>query len=131
TSGDRNMQLLVVDRDIARQEQAVIAGLEAGMFTTGTASLQVAEEVLTRMPVGVLLADAATLDDALGDLLGLAEDRNPGLRSVLYSTDLAGDLGELPDPFPSLVAVLDPALPPAIALRLGLPPRADPVRVAA
>lgn len=125
------MQLLVVDRDIARQNAAVIAGLEAGLFTTGTASLQVAEEVLTRMPVGVLLADAGTLDDALGDLLGLAEDRNPGLCTVLYSTNVASDLGELPGAFPSLVAVLDPALPPSIALRLGLPPRAAQLSAAA
>ena len=115
------MQLLVIDRDSHRQERAVIAGLEAGFFATGTGSLCVAEEVLTRLPIDVLLADAETMEDALGDLLGLAEERNTDVRPVLFSTDVAGDLGALSEPFPSLAAVLDPRLDPALALRLGMP----------
>ncbi|MEL7098572.1 MAG: hypothetical protein AAGM84_07070 [Pseudomonadota bacterium] len=124
------MQLLVIDRDRARQERAVIAGLEAGYFATGTASLRVAEEVLTRTPVHLLLADVATLEDALGDTLGLAEERNAGVRCVLYSDHVALDHAELSGAFPGLVGVLGAGLDPLVALGLGAP-RAAPVRVQA
>jgi len=122
------MQLLVIDRDMNSQDSAVIAGLEAGYFATGTASLRVAEEVLTRLPVDVLLADAATLEDALGDTLGLAEDRNPGIRIVLFSDHVALDHADLSGAFPGLVGVLGAGLDPRIALGLA-GPRAAPLRV--
>ncbi|MEO0938473.1 MAG: hypothetical protein AAFY38_09990 [Pseudomonadota bacterium] len=124
------MQLLVIDRDMVRLERAVMVGLGQGFFATGTGSLRVAEEVLTRMPVDLLMAEAETMEDALGDLLGLAEERNEGLRSVLLSQSVARHHDELADAFGSLVAVLDSSIDPAVALKMALP-RASALRVRA
>ena len=50
----------------------------------------------------------------------MAEERNPGLTTVLWSQDVNWDLDTLAEAFPSLCAVLGDDVGADLALRIGL-----------
>ncbi|MEM6758245.1 MAG: hypothetical protein AAF601_02075 [Pseudomonadota bacterium] len=114
------MQVLIIDERTERRDRTMMAGLERNIFSTATANLAVGEEALTRLPVDILVASSSAFGDALGDLLGLAEERNPGLTTVLWSQDVNWDLDMLSEAFPSLCAVLGDDVGADLALRIGL-----------
>lgn len=114
------MQVLIIDERTERRDRTMMAGLERNIFSTATANLAVGEEALTRLPVDILVASAGAFGDALGDLMGLAEERNAGLTTILWSQDVNWDLDTLSEAFPSLCAVLGNDVGPDLALRIGL-----------
>lgn len=114
------MQALVIDRHSTRLDRSLIALIEAGFQATGTASLEVAEICLARLPVDVLIIDKSTVGDALGDTLGFAEEQNIRLTSVLRTPDVAQDMEELPQFFPSLHSVLGDDVTPDLALKMAM-----------
>ncbi len=114
------MQLLSVDRNSARCKRTTVLGLERGFLATGTACLRAAEEALTHFDVDILVADAETLDDALGDLIGLAEERNAGVTTFLWSRMVLPHFDALTEAFPSLVAVLGEGIDPRVVIDLGV-----------
>ena len=114
------MQVLIIDDKTERRDRTMMAALERNIFVTATANLAVGEEALTRLPVDVLLASSSALGDALGDMLGLAEERNSGLVTVLWSHHVDWDMDTLSEAFPTLCAVLGTEVSADLALRLGL-----------
>ena len=114
------MQALIIDNVTNRLNRHMIAFLEAGMQVTGTASIAVAETCLNQMPVDVLMVHGDSVGDALGDLIGMAEDGNQQLVSILLSSGVNTDTDDLPDHFPSLHCVLGETVPSALVARLGL-----------
>ena len=114
------MQILIIDEKTERRDRTMMASLERNIFATATANLAVGEEALTRLPVDVLVASTDAFGDALGDLLGLAEERNPGLTTVLWSQNVGWDMDTLSEAFPTLCAVLGTEVTPDLALRIGL-----------
>lgn len=114
------MQVLIIDEKTDRRDRTMMASLERNIFATATANLAVGEEALTRLPVDVLVASADAFGDALGDLLGLAEERNSGLTTVLWSQNVNWDLDTLSEAFPTLCAVLGTEVTPELAMQIGL-----------
>ncbi|MEL6566246.1 MAG: hypothetical protein AAGK30_11260 [Pseudomonadota bacterium] len=114
------MQVLIIDEKTERRDRTMMASLERNIFATATANLAVGEEALTRLPVDVLVASADAFGDALGDLLGLAEERNAGLTTVLWSQNVSWDLDTLSEAFPTLCAVLGTEVTPDLAMQIGL-----------
>ncbi|WP_299687362.1 hypothetical protein [uncultured Tateyamaria sp.] len=114
------MQVLIIDEKTDRRDRTMMASLERNIFATATANLAVGEEALTRLPVDVLVASADAFGDALGDLLGLAEERNTSLTTVLWSQNVGWDMDTLAEAFPTLCAVLGTEVTPELAIRIGL-----------
>lgn len=114
------MQVLIIDEKTERRDRTMMASLERNIFATATANLAVGEEALTRLPIDVLVASADAFGDALGDLLGLAEERNAGLTTILWSQNVDWDLDTLSEAFPTLCAVLGTEVTPDLAMQIGL-----------
>ena len=114
------MQVLIIDEKTERRDRTLMASLERNIFATATANLAVGEEALTRLPVDVLVASVDAFGDALGDLLGLTEERNAGLATVLWSQNVSWDLDTLAEAFPTLCAVLGTEVTPELAMQIGL-----------
>ena len=114
------MQALIIDAANERLDRHMIAYMEAGLQVTGTSNIEVAETCLSQMPVDLLMVHGDSVGDALGDLIGMAEDGNPRLVSLLLSSVVRADTDDLPDHFPSLHCVLGESVPSALAARLGL-----------
>ena len=114
------MQALIIDKEAARLDHSQISLMEAGIYVTGTASVHVAEICISRMAVDLLVIEKSTVGDALGDLLGIAEERNPFLVSILRTSDVGGDHDELSPHFPSLHCVLGEDVSNDFAVQLGL-----------
>jgi len=114
------MNALIIDRQAARLDHCQIALMNAGLQVTGTGSLLVAETCIARMGVDLLVIEKATAGDALGDVLGMAEDRNPHLVAILRTPDVEGDQDSLSPHFPSLHCVLGHDVSNEVAIKLGL-----------
>ncbi|WP_299654272.1 hypothetical protein [uncultured Tateyamaria sp.] len=114
------MQALIIDREAARLDHCQIALMNAGVHVTGTSSLLVAETCINRMKVDLLVIEKTCVGDALGDTLGMAEDRNPYLVSVLRTPDVGADHDALSAHFPSLHCILGQDVSNTVAIKLGL-----------
>ena len=114
------MLVLIIDDKTERRDRTMMASLERNMFATATANLAVGEEALTRLPVDILIASTDAFGDALGDLLGLAEERNAGLSTILWSQNVGWDMDTLSEAFPTLCAVLGTEVTPDLAMQIGL-----------
>jgi len=114
------MQALIIDREATRLDHCQIGLMNAGVQVTGTGSLLVAETCIARLGVDLLVIEKSTISDALGDTLGMAEDRNPDLVSILRTSDVAEDQDELAPYFPSLHYVLGQDVSNEVAIQLGL-----------
>ncbi|WP_299140359.1 hypothetical protein [uncultured Tateyamaria sp.] len=114
------MQALIIDRQAARLDHCQIALMNAGVQVTGTGSLLVAETCITRMGVDLLVIEKTTIGDALGDTLGMAEERNPNLVAILRTPDVADDQDSLSPHFPSLHCVVGQDVSNEVAIKLGL-----------
>lgn len=114
------MQALIIDREAARLDHCQIALMNAGVQVTGTASVLVAETCISRLGVDLLVIEKSSIADSLGDILGMAEERNPHLVSILRTADVAGDQDELSPYFPSLHCVVGQSVSNEIAIKLGL-----------
>ena len=114
------MQALIIDREAARLDHCQIALRNAGVQVTGTGSLLVAETCIKRLVVDLLVIEKSTIEDALGDTLGMAEDRNPNLVTILRTTDVAEDQEDLAPYFPSLHGVVGEDVSNEVAINLGL-----------
>jgi len=114
------MHALIIDNTQSRLDHSLITLMEAGVQVTGTGSLVVAETCILRMGVDLLVIEKSTIGDALGDILGLAEERNPLLVSVLRTADVGPDQEELTPHFPSLHCVVGQDVPNEIAVKLGV-----------
>ncbi len=114
------MQALIIDREAARLDHCQIALMNAGVQVTGTGSLLVAETCIKRLVVDLLVIEKSTIEDALGDTLGMAEDRNPNLVTILRTTDVAEDQEDLAPYFPSLHCVVGEDVSNEVAINLGL-----------
>lgn len=114
------MQALIIDREASRLDHCQIALMNAGVQVTGTGSLTVAETCIARLGVDLLVIEKTTLGDALGDTLGMAEDRNPHLVTILRTPDVAEDQDALAPYFGSLHAVLGHDVSNEVAIKLGL-----------
>lgn len=123
------MQALIIDKEAARLDHSLISLMEAGIYVTGTASVQVADICISRMAVDLLIIEKDTVGDALGDLLGIAEDRNPHLVSILRTADVAGDQDDLSPHFNSLHCVLGEEVSNTVAVQLGLASLRDQMRI--
>jgi len=117
-------QALIVDHRTDRLNRSLVSWINAGFTATGSASLVVAETCLDRVKVDILVVERETLGDALGDMLGMAEERNPDVVSLLRTDDLATDLADLPQHFPSLHGILCQEVAPDIVTLMGLASRA-------
>ncbi len=113
------MQALLIDMNPRRLERTMIAWMNAGLQVTGSASIQVAETCLLRMPVDVLLIEKDSIGDALGDTIGMAEELNPNVITVVLTDDVNTDLDELPQHFGSIHAVIGPDIVPDMLARMG------------
>lgn len=114
------MQALIIDKEAARLDHSLISLMEAGVYVTGTASVHVAEICISRMSVDLLVIEKTAIGDAFGDLLGMAEERNPHLVSILRTPDVGTDRDELLPHFPSLHCVLGEDVSNTFAVQLGL-----------
>lgn len=114
------MQALIIDREAARLDHCQIALMNAGLQVTGTGSLLVAETCITRLGVDLLVLEKTTIGDSLGDILGMAEDRNPDLVTVLRTQDVGADQDALSPHFPSLHCVVGQDVSNEVALKIGL-----------
>lgn len=114
------MQALIVDTMTSRRDHSLIKLMEAGVHVTGTGSVAVAETCILRLGVDLLVVDKATVGDALGDILGMAEERNPFVVSILRTPDVTVDQDELSPHFPSLHCVVGTDVPSAMAVKLGV-----------
>lgn len=114
------MQALIIDREAKRLDHSLISLMQAGVQVTGTGSLLVAETCIKHMGVDLLVIEKSTIGDALGDTLGMAEDRNPHLVAVLRTPDVARDQDELSGHYASLHCVVGQDVPNEVAVKLGL-----------
>jgi len=114
------MQALIIDRKASRLDHCQIALMQAGVQVTGTGSLLVAETCILRLGVDLLVIEKSTVGDALGDTLGMAEDRNPNLVSILRTPDVAEDQDALSPHFASLHCVVGEDVSNEVAIKLGL-----------
>lgn len=114
------MQALIIDREAARLDHCQIALMNAGVQVTGTGSLLVAETCIKRLGVDLLVIEKSTIGDALGDTLGMAEDRNPNLVAILRTPDVAQDQDALSPHFASLHCVVGQDVSNEVAIKLGL-----------
>lgn len=114
------MQALIIDQEATRLDDSLIGLMQAGIQVTGTGNLLVAETCISQFGVDLLVIEKTTIGDALGDTLGMAEDRNPYLVSILRTPDVVADQDELSDHFPSLHCVVGLDVPNAVAVKLGL-----------
>ena len=114
------MQALIIDKEADRLDQSLIELMKAGIHVTGTSSIKVAEICITRMCVDLLVIEKSSVGDALGDTLGMAEERNPYLVSVLRTADVPGDQDGLTPHFPSLHCVVGQDVSNSMALKIGL-----------
>jgi hypothetical protein len=114
------MQALIIDREAARLDHSLITLMEAGIQVTGTGNVQVAETCINRMGVDLLVIEKDTIGDALGDTLGMAEERNPYLVSILRTSNVGEDHEELSPYFPSLHCVVGLDVPNDVAVKLGV-----------
>lgn len=114
------MQALIIDREAARLDHCQIELMNAGVQVTGTGSLLVAETCIKRMTVDLLVIERTTICDALGDTLGMAEDRNPHLVTILRTPDVGSDQDNLSPCFPSLHCVVGQEVSNEVAIKLGL-----------
>ncbi len=112
------MQALIVDNRAPRMDEHVLACICAGMQVTGTANIAVAEACLSHNKIDLLIADEWTLQDALGDFIGMAEDLQPGIATFLQSHQTDTLMDELPQHFPSLHGVVSADLPVETILQL-------------
>ena len=100
------MQALVIDHCARRLAQSQIALMQAGFQVTGSDQVDVIEACLTLQSVDLLVVEKDTLDDALGDTIGFAEERNPSLATILFSDTVDADMDVLPGEFRSLHCIL-------------------------
>ncbi|APX11857.1 hypothetical protein [Tateyamaria omphalii] len=114
------MQALIIDRQADRLDQSQIALMNAGVQVTGTGSLLVAETCIQRLCVDLLVIEKSTIADALGDTLGMAEDRNSHLVSILRTPDVGEDHDALSPHFPSLHCIVGQDVSNEVAIKLGL-----------
>ena len=114
------MQALIIDRQADRLDHCQIALMNAGVQVTGTGSLLVAETCIQRLGVDLLVIEKSTIGDALGDMLGMAEDRNRHLVSILRTPDVSEDQDALSPHFPSLHCIVGQDVSNEVAIKLGL-----------
>lgn len=114
------MQALIIDKEAARLDHSLMTLMKAGIQVTGTGSLPVAETCISCLGADLLVMERETVGDALGDILGMAEDRNPYLVSILRTPDVGKDQDELSPHFASLHCVVGQDVPNAVAVKLGL-----------
>ncbi len=114
------MQALIIDTEVSRLDRSLIALMEAGVQVTGTGSIRVAETCISRMCVDLLIVEKSTLGDSLGDTIGMAEERNANLVTILRTNDVSGDQDALTPHFPSLHCVVGLDVMNSVALKIGL-----------
>lgn len=114
------MQALIIDREADRLDHCQIALMNAGLQVTGTGSLLVAETCIQRLGVDLLVIEKSTIGDALGDTLGMAEDANSHLVTILRTASVAEDQDALSPHFPSLHGIVGQDVSNEVAIKLGL-----------
>lgn len=114
------MHALIIDQNANLLDECQMTLMNAGLQVTGTRSVHVAETCIQRVGVDLLVMERMTVVDALGDLLGLAEDRNPNLVTVLRTQDVAQDQDALVPHFASLHCVIGLEVLPEMAMIIGL-----------
>lgn len=118
------MHCLIVDTQMERLNNTMIAFLEAGLQVTGTGSARVAQTCLRRSLVDVFVMDAGPMAPNDGSprarLLDLAEARNEQLVTLLLTQDVAEDTEAMTKAYQSVHCVLGHDVAPRLAAKLAL-----------
>jgi hypothetical protein len=101
-------------------DELMQVGLQAGVLVTAAGSVQVAQDVLQRNHIDILIIDARVVGPHLSYFLDPRHSKNKSLVCVLRSDHVPQDQEDLPRLYPSLHAIVDRALPTAVALQMVL-----------
>jgi hypothetical protein len=113
------MQVLLLDDDFARHEDIMTTFMVAGCEIQSTASSKVAEMILKRNPVELLIA-AENIRGRLTHCTALyAEHRNPLVSTVMISDRVGEDVEELYMLIPSVHTIVGSTTPARLLLALG------------
>lgn len=112
------MHAMIVDSRPARLDLTQIAFLEAGIHVTGSGSLAVADCCLRRAVVDLLVLDSDVAGRRAGEIIALAERRNPRLVTLVLTQNVAGVTDTYTEVFQSVHCVLEADVPPAMVARM-------------
>lgn len=112
------MHAMIVDSRPSRLDLTQIAFLEAGIHVTGSGSLAVADCCLRRAVVDLLVLDADVAGRRTGEIIALAERRNPKLVTLVLTQNVAGVTDTYTEVFQSVHCVLEADVPPAMVARM-------------
>ncbi|MBS0125171.1 hypothetical protein [Thetidibacter halocola] len=114
------MQVLLLDRNGDRLDRGMIGFMEAGVLTTGTGSVSVAEACLRRTCVDLLVITADSAGAQTRALIHLAEQRNPDVATILMAADVARATDIAAQSLPSVHCILSADSSAQQVLRFGL-----------
>jgi hypothetical protein len=114
------MQVLLLDRNGDRLDRGMIGFMEAGVLTTGTGSVPVAEACLRRTCVDLLIITADSAGAQTRALINLAEQRNPDVATILMAADVARATDIAAQSLPSVHCILSADSSAQQVLRFGL-----------
>lgn len=112
------MHAMLLDSHSDRLDRLQIAFLEAGIHVTGSGNLAVAQCCLKRAMVDVLLIDEVTAGQYLGDLVTMAERRNPKVMTFMLSNRVATATDLWSQRLGSLHAVMEDQSDPTVVARV-------------
>jgi DNA-binding NarL/FixJ family response regulator len=112
------MHAMIVDSRPDRLDLTQIALLEAGIHVTGSGSLAVAECCLRRARVDLLVLDLDLGARRTGEIIALAERRNPRLVTLVLTPDVAAVTDSYTQIFHSVHCVLGADVAPALVARM-------------
>lgn len=112
------MHAMILDTHSDRLDQTQIAFLETGIHVTGSGSLAVTETCLRRAVVDLLVIELEGAGQRTGELIWLAERRNPRLVTLMLTRDVAGATDAYTDALPSLHCVLEADVAPGMVARM-------------
>lgn len=112
------MHAMIVDSRPTRLDLTQIAFLEAGIHVTGSGSLAVADCCLRRAVVDLLVLDAEVAGRRTGEIIALAERRNPRLVTLVLTRNVASVTDTYTEVFQSVHCVLEADVPPAMVARM-------------
>ncbi|MEN9062234.1 hypothetical protein [Ponticoccus litoralis] len=112
------MHAMIVDSRPTRLDLTQIAFLEAGIHVTGSGSPAVADCCLRRAVVDLLVLDAEVAGRRTGEIIALAERRNPRLVTLVLTRNVASVTDTYTEVFQSVHCVLEADVPPAMVARM-------------
>jgi len=114
------MQVLLLDKMTYRVERCLLSLIEAGIDVLGSGSVAVADAVLRRGAVDVLVITAEAAGKGTRRLINTAEQRNPNVATILLAADVERASAIAAQSLPSVHCTLSTDCSPEQILRFAM-----------